>query len=349
MYGPFTKKVEIPFQDNPAWRRVYSVRDWWRMGSKARGQPLPYNYLYGYSRTSAQDAGNSEAITWCNNGRSDVDPYVSNKALAKFVSAVKDGQSASLGATLAEWEQSQKMIAARAGQLLSSLRSIKRGNVVGAARDLGHALAPSSLKGKGGRRGRAASHDASNAWLELHFGWVPLIKDIYDAVNVLQSSIPSNTVRAVSGSDLRIPIVGNDFRGLHKYSCLMKIQADVYISNPNLALANQLGLINPASVAWELVPFSFVVDWFLPVGNFLNSFTDLVGYEVKFPFTTTLRTASTHLESPYPIFQWDTEAVRCSRVLGLPSYQLRPVQFKGFSVARGATAISLLIQQFLKM
>lgn len=349
MYGPFTKRVEVPFQENPAFRRIYSVRDWWRMGSKARGQPLPYNYLYGYSRTVYQDAGNSEAISWCNNGRSDVDPYVSNKVLAKFVSAVKDSQSASLGATLAEWEQSSKMIAARAGQLLGSLRAIKRGNIPDALRDLGRNAAPESWKGKKGRRGRAVSKDASNAWLELHFGWVPLIKDIYDAVNVLQSNIPSNTVKAVSGSELRIPIVGNDFHGLHKYQVLMKIQAEVFVENPNLALANQMGLINPASVAWELVPFSFVVDWFLPVGNFLNSFTDLVGYDVKFPFTTTLRTASTHLESPYPHFQWDTEACRCSRVLGLPSYSLRPVQFKGFSVTRGATAISLLIQQFLKM
>jgi hypothetical protein len=31
------------------------------------------------------------------------------------------------------------------------------------------------------------------------------------------------------------------------------------------------GLSNPLSVAWELVPWSFVVDWAYPVGTFLNN------------------------------------------------------------------------------
>jgi len=30
------------------------------------------------------------------------------------------------------------------------------------------------------------------------------------------------------------------------------------------------GLQDPASVAWELLPWSFVVDWFIPIGNWLE-------------------------------------------------------------------------------
>ena len=52
------------------------------------------------------------------------------------------------------------------------------------------------------------------------------------------------------------------------------------ISSPNSLKANQLGLVNPASVAWELIPFSFLVDWFLPVGKFLESYTDTVGMQL---------------------------------------------------------------------
>jgi hypothetical protein len=29
------------------------------------------------------------------------------------------------------------------------------------------------------------------------------------------------------------------------------------------------GLLDPASVAWELLPFSFVADWFIPIGSYL--------------------------------------------------------------------------------
>jgi hypothetical protein len=30
-----------------------------------------------------------------------------------------------------------------------------------------------------------------------------------------------------------------------------------------------VGLLDPASVAWELLPYSFVVDWFIPIGQYL--------------------------------------------------------------------------------
>jgi hypothetical protein len=34
---------------------------------------------------------------------------------------------------------------------------------------------------------------------------------------------------------------------------------------------SQSGFTNPVSLAWELLPFSFVVDWFLPIGPYLES------------------------------------------------------------------------------
>jgi hypothetical protein len=32
-----------------------------------------------------------------------------------------------------------------------------------------------------------------------------------------------------------------------------------------------LGLYDPAGLAWELLPFSFVADWFVPIGNYLEN------------------------------------------------------------------------------
>jgi hypothetical protein len=34
---------------------------------------------------------------------------------------------------------------------------------------------------------------------------------------------------------------------------------------------SQLGLTSPISLGWELIPFSFVIDWFLPIGAALNA------------------------------------------------------------------------------
>jgi hypothetical protein len=38
-----------------------------------------------------------------------------------------------------------------------------------------------------------------------------------------------------------------------------------------------LGLLNPLSLAWELLPYSFVIDWFLPIGDYLAATTASAG------------------------------------------------------------------------
>jgi hypothetical protein len=46
--------------------------------------------------------------------------------------------------------------------------------------------------------------------------------------------------------------------------------------NPEVTdLLAQTGFTNPANVIWELVPFSFVVDWFIRIGDYLNACTKL--------------------------------------------------------------------------
>jgi hypothetical protein len=54
------------------------------------------------------------------------------------------------------------------------------------------------------------------------------------------------------------------------------------------AFLNQTGFTNPINLLWELLPFSFVADWFLPIGNYLEALTAwnglefLDGYQVQF-------------------------------------------------------------------
>jgi hypothetical protein len=50
------------------------------------------------------------------------------------------------------------------------------------------------------------------------------------------------------------------------------------LSDATLAEFSSLGLINPLEIVWELLPYSFVVDWFLPIGNWLSSMTADAGF-----------------------------------------------------------------------
>jgi hypothetical protein len=45
--------------------------------------------------------------------------------------------------------------------------------------------------------------------------------------------------------------------------------------------AAQLGLTNPVSLAWELLPFSFVVDWAWPLGDYFSNLDALYGWEIR--------------------------------------------------------------------
>ena len=40
-------------------------------------------------------------------------------------------------------------------------------------------------------------------------------------------------------------------------------------------MARQLGLADPATVVWELIPYSFVVDWFIPIGSYLENLNQI--------------------------------------------------------------------------
>lgn len=54
----------------------------------------------------------------------------------------------------------------------------------------------------------------------------------------------------------------------------------VCVRNKTLMRLEQFGLANPTAVAWELVPFSFVADWFVGIGDYLAAQTALLGLEV---------------------------------------------------------------------
>jgi hypothetical protein len=52
-------------------------------------------------------------------------------------------------------------------------------------------------------------------------------------------------------------------------------------------VSRSLGLLDPLSVAWEILPWSFVVDWFYPVGTFLDNLSIIPQLEGR--FTQTLK------------------------------------------------------------
>lgn len=213
--------------------------------------------------------GNCDAIpmppgTWAS---------VDNSAYAKFYGKLKKG-SASLGVTAASWKQSRNMIANRHNAVAKTLDSSYHG-----------------LLGNRGavQRLRREREPLANQVLETQFGWKPLFEDIYAALYTACSersdaewitSRASETIQCQSITGL--DSTGWGFREFLQWNGKRwsTYNARVSVQNQNAYLLNRLGLVNPATVIWDLIPWSFVVGMFVNVNQVIGSLSNEVGLSV---------------------------------------------------------------------
>lgn len=284
-----------------------------------------------------------------------------NKSWARLMESIK-GDTSELGTAMAEGREAFDMVATRATGLYRAYRNLRKGNFRKALNEL--SVDP---KRKHRSKTRNAAHEASALWLEYWFGWSPTLSDMHNTALALATDPILAQVRAVGSSRVSLPPAtqvvdtGGDYRRVCTESgfVLIKQGCTVEVENYNLFLANRLGLINPATIAWELVPFSFVVDWFVKFGDCISGFTDLAGLRVTKPYATMF--VKTKCEGTYGR-QRNTVPISIPARLVWPSCigqhrqtaLLRPVplipkfSYFGTSNTRAATAVSLLTQLFLK-
>lgn len=178
---------------------------------------------------------------------------------------VKD-QKMDLGASLAEAVQTYTMFARKAETFVKSLRFARNGNWRGAFKEIGASF---------DFRKRPS---ASGVYLEYTYGIAPLLGEIYGGWELLNEQLPfANFVHAVRklskksndtyvadavGSSRRFTIT-ESLRGVDKLSLTGKISSN-YARDVARA-----GLSNPATIAWEVTPWSFLIDWGMPIGNVL--------------------------------------------------------------------------------
>jgi hypothetical protein len=190
-------------------------------------------------------------------------------------------------------------------------------------------------------------------YLEFHFGWEPLVKDIGAVMDVLEDPIASGLGARRKGSAthkvvtprpvLSVGALGNSY----SWNSGVSITGDVRISNLNVHLADRMGLLNPAVILWELVPFSFIADWFGNFGNYLESFTSFSGLTLSNVSTSHFLKAERtrwYNNSGNYYQRGSCQAICLRRVVGTsgPILSLRPLKWP--SLTRGLTAASLLSQ-----
>jgi hypothetical protein len=213
------------------------------------------------------------------------------RAIRKFYDAASRGDFQAL-VTAAEAPKAFALIGDTARRLARTFKSLKRGDVIGAAQAIGlgsgsrHVRNLNRLSNTARKRG-ALEEFASNSWLELQYGWKPLLQDCRngaEALSLMWEVEPSDIVIRVGDSKSSDPryVGGNgvdsiDASGESKST----VGIVVYLRIIDQSTRNfaGLGLYDPLSVAWELLPYSFVVDWFIPVGSWIAAQSALAGTE----------------------------------------------------------------------
>lgn len=190
------------------------------------------------------------------------------KLLEKLRQKIR-GHNFNSGVFAAEAPKAVSSIVAAATSVFSAYRYVKRGQPQQAIRALTTALS------KSGRvrnvRASLKTTDVSSTWLALQYGWLPLISDVYEGVQMLDhlaSRDDGLVFRAQHTEKVDWPYNGPNFSCVFPCSHTVRLICRLKEQPPVL---QEFGLENPLSIAWELLPFSFVLDWFVPVGSYLEA------------------------------------------------------------------------------
>lgn len=308
----------------------------------------PLGALSAISGDAAYWLGPSES-SLLTNARAEADL----KSITAFYERVKN-EKVNLANAVAERAQTMGMFVDLFKRLAKGLSAGRRGDFLGAAK----ALLP----------GSKLRHVISDNILLYHFGIKPLIADIqgvaealaneeefkYDVKKSKSSKVPRTLVATYTNS-LDIQCVTRvyvqvDVRVIYK--------ARIKVTSEVAKVANQLGLTNPISPLWEVTPWSFVVDWVFPFGNWLSNVTAFTGLSLDHVTKTVFSRETIEFERSfggtnggYTTQSKTVRAVkvrtRCDRtILTIVPPLPAPILKNPLSATHVTEAISLLSQHF---
>lgn len=143
----------------------------------------------------------------------------------------------------------------------------------------------------------------NNTFLSYHFAWTPFISDLRKIVALFDKILNRiKYLKSINGKRVKLhyrkldfykrelPTKDHPYGDTSEYTSRLECTSlvynfystvDLYCELENLdtveakfrATLAALGLNNPFAVVWNAIPFSFMLDWLLPIGSFLELFS----------------------------------------------------------------------------
>lgn len=268
------------------------------------------------------------------------------KALLKL----KD-QKVNLGVALAEAQQTANFVGSAAARYAQTYQAFRRGQFKRAWSQA---------------TGISSHRSVPKRWLEYQYALNPLLQDVKGSFDALKQH-PSYDWVVTAKASMRIPVELDETKTnlIGSYGNIRRtevgfkgcfVRLDFQPGNTFLSSLSQVGVTNPLEIIWEKVPFSFVVDWFLPIGDWLSAMDATYGWQFlsgSRSFLTrsrvTFRSAGTTRPSEMTMFscQGSGKTLNLSRLVyltsPLPSF---PGIKNPVSLGHMANGLSLLSQVF---
>jgi len=289
--GSSSQPLALLGKYNETWHTLDHVNDGpWVTTKDDYGwrQPMPYSaevysvtgpvgqWFSQYGSETKLHSGNLRSVGYVPD-RTATLPSAGLRSLAEVDALLKlKDQKVNLGQAFAERAQTVNLFTSNIEKIGKSIRALRKGRWKDAARHLG-------VNGW-----KPASSTAFSRWLELQYGWKPLLGDIYGSCEAL-AEIPLHryivTVKSKKavGSERYVSEGGGRY-----YAPIMThetelqqvlVRLDYHPTGVLLREFSSLGVTNPFELAWELMPWSFVIDWALPIGDWLSTLDAANGYE----------------------------------------------------------------------
>jgi hypothetical protein len=216
------------------------------------------------------------------------DPLVATQ-VSKITSRLQSkivGQGTNLPVSLMEAKQTIGMVGDCAQKLYTAYRHVRHGKFKAAALALGLERAPRTV---------SARKSAESNWLEYRYGWRLVVMDasslmktvwneLRDRPHTLRVNAYESAESKTSSAVAETKVMPNQAQALAWTANIVTTRTTsthggyVYsIENQAVSAQQSFGLLNPFVIAWELIPYSFVVDWFANVGECLQGLNAFVG------------------------------------------------------------------------
>lgn len=197
----------------------------------------------------------------------------SRESVIKALTKLKK-QRVNLGVALAEAQQTANFVGDTALRLTKSATSLMAGKP----------------KEAFARLGGANYRDYPKGWLGWNYAALPLLGDVYGSMQALsERQNLSDWVVTVKGVTRRVWTETLVFQNQPNVSGgtiftdeIMRgyfTRLDYIPDNTFLTAISSLGVSNPLEVLWEKIPFSFVIDWMVPVGDWISTFDAAYGWK----------------------------------------------------------------------